>query len=195
MMVRASRIVFLLIGAAASGAASAHVGAHPDGGLATGLAHPFMGLDHLLAMVAAGVWAVQLGGRRLMIVPATFVAAMGAGALAGLYGILMPRVDSMVALSVLALGALVALSVRAGWQWAVLVVAVFALFHGHAHGTEMPNFSAPWLYFAGFLSATAVLHAIGVAAGAALKAHPGILRAGGVAIGLTGSWLLLTVWT
>ena len=195
MMIRAARFVFLLIGAAASGAASAHVGAHPDGGLATGLAHPFMGLDHLLAMVAVGIWAVQLGGRRLMIVPATFVVAMGAGALAGLYGVAMPQVESMVALSVLALGVLVALSVRARWQWAVVVVAVFALFHGHAHGTEMPDFSAPWLYFAGFLIATAVLHAIGVTAGAALKAHPGVLRTGGVAIGLAGSWLLLSVWT
>jgi len=194
-MIQGIRLFFGFLGLIAGGAASAHVGAHPDGGLATGLAHPFMGLDHFLAMVAVGVWAVQLGGRRLMIVPATFVVAMGAGALAGLYGVAMPQVESMVALSVLALGVLVALSVRAGWQWAVLVVAVFALFHGHAHGTEMPDFSAPWLYFAGFLSATAVLHAIGVAAGAALKAHPGILRAGGVAIGLTGSWLLLTVWT
>jgi urease accessory protein len=146
-------------------------------------------------MVAVGVWAVQLGGCRLMIVPATFVVAMGAGALAGLYGVAMPQVESMVALSVLALGVLVALSVRARWQWAVLVVAVFALFNGHAHGTEMPDFSAPWLYIAGFLIATAVLHAIGVTAGAALKAHPGVLRTGGVAIGLAGSWLLLSVWT
>jgi urease accessory protein len=71
------------------------------------------------------------------------------------------------------------------------VVAVFALFHGHAHGTEMPEFSGPWLYFAGFTLATAALHALGVAGGVALKTRPAILRAGGAAIGLTGAWLLL----
>jgi urease accessory protein len=171
----------------------AHVGAHPDGGLATGFAHPFIGLDHLLAMVAVGAWAVQLGGRQLLIVPAAFVAAMAAGALAGTYGVALPQVEGMVALSVLALGVLVALAVRARWHWAVPVVAVFALFHGHAHGAEMPDFSAPWQYFAGFTIATALLHAFGVAAGVALKTHPAVLRAGGAAIGLVGGWLLLSV--
>jgi len=176
---------------AASGTVSAHVGVHPDGVFATGLAHPFIGLDHLLAMVAVGVWAVQLGERQLLIVPATFVLSMVAGALLGKYGVALPQVESMVALSVLALGVLVALAMRARWYWAAPVVAVFALFHGHAHGTEMPEFSGPWLYFAGFTLATAALHALGVAGGVALKTRPAILRAGGAAIGLTGAWLLL----
>lgn len=174
-----------------SGAAFAHVGVHPDGGLAAGLAHPFMGLDHLLAMVAVGIWAAQLGGRYRLILPAAFVATMAAGAVAGTHGIALPQVESMVALSVLVLGLLVALAVSAKWYWPVALVALFALFHGHAHGGEMPAFSSPWLYFAGFLAATAALHAIGVAAGVALQARPGILRAGGTAIGLAGSWLLL----
>ena len=189
-MVREVRWFFGLLGFIASGAASAHIGAHPEGGLATGLAHPFMGLDHLLAMVAVGIWAAQLGGRHLLLLPATFVATMAAGAVAGTFGLPLPQVEGMVALSVLVLGLLVALALNTRWVWPVSLIALFALFHGHAHGTEMPEFSAPWLYFAGFTIATAALHAIGVAAGVALKTRPGILRAGGAAIGLAGSWLL-----
>jgi urease accessory protein len=163
-----------------------------DGGLASGFAHPFVGLDHLLAMVAVGVWAVQLGGRYRLLLPATFVAAMAAGAGAGLLGIPLPRVESLIALSVLVLGALVAASVRAGWQWPAALVALFALFHGHAHGAEMPVFSSPGLYFAGFLLATALLHAIGVVAATLLKERAAIVRFGGAAIGLAGSWLLVS---
>jgi urease accessory protein len=190
-MMQGMRLFIGLSGLIASGAAYAHTGAHPEGGFATGLAHPFMGLDHLLAMVAVGIWAVQLGGRHLLILPATFVAAMAAGAVAGAYGIALPQVESMVALSVLALGMLVALAVKTRWHWPISLIALFAMFHGHAHGTEMPDFSLPWLYFAGFMIATAALHALGVAAGAALKTHPGILRTGGVAVGVAGSWLLV----
>jgi len=191
-MVREVRWFFGLLGFIASGAASAHIGAHPEGGLATGLAHPFMGLDHLLAMVAVGIWAAQLGRRHLLLLPATFVATMAAGAVAGTYGLPLPQVEGMVALSVLVLGLLVALALNTRWALPVSLVALFALFHGHAHGTEMPEFSAPWLYFAGFTIATAALHAIGVAAGVALKTRPGILRASGAAIGLAGSWLLVS---
>ena len=190
-MVQEVRWFFGLLGFIASGAASAHIGAHPEGGLATGLAHPFMGLDHLLAMVAAGMWAAQCGRRYLLLLPATFVATMAAGAVAGTFGLPLPQVEGMVALSVLVLGLLVALALNTRWVWLVSLVALFALFHGHAHGTEMPEFSAPWLYFAGFTIATAALHAIGVAAGVALKTRPGILRAAGAAIGLAGSWLLI----
>jgi len=190
-MIRGIRMFVGLLGLIASGAALAHPGGHAEGGLAAGLAHPFMGLDHLLAMAAVGVWAVQLGGRYLLTLPATFVAAMAAGAAAGTYGLGLPQVGSVVALSVLALGMLVALAVKTQWHWPLSLIALFAMFHGHVHGTAMPEFSAPWLYFAGFLVTTAVLHAIGVAAGIALKAHPGILRVGGAAIGIAGSWLLL----
>jgi len=178
---------------AASGVALAHVGDHGGAGIASGLAHPFMGLDHLLAMVAVGVLAVQLGGRHLWALPATFVTAMAAGAAAGVYGIALPQVEGMVALSVLVLGMLVAISASAKWQWPVALVALFALFHGHAHGTEMPALTSPWLYFAGFLAATAILHGIGVTAGAALKARPAILRTGGIAVSLAGAWLLVAM--
>jgi urease accessory protein len=180
-----------LIGFIASGAALAHTGAHPGGGWVAGFVHPFAGLDHVLAMAAVGAWAAQAGGRCLVLIPATFVAAMAAGAAAA-HGVALPQVESMLALSVLALGLLVALAVKARSHWPVTLIALFAMFHGHAHGAEMPQFSSPTLYFAGFLAATSVLHALGVAAGVALKAHPGIQRAGGVALGLAGSWLLFT---
>jgi urease accessory protein len=185
------RLLIALSALLGSGAAYAHVGVHPDGGLATGLAHPFLGLDHLLAMVAVGVWAAQLGGRNRVTLPAAFVVAMAAGAAAGAGGVALPQVESVVALSVLVLGLLVALAAGPSRHWPVALVALFALFHGHAHGGEMPAFSSPGLYFAGFLTATAALHATGVAAGVALKAHPGFLRAGGAAIGLAGIGLLL----
>jgi urease accessory protein len=185
----------LLLGLAAVAAASAHAhtGVHADGGFLTGLAHPFIGLDHLLAMVAVGIWAVQLGGRSLLALPATFVSFMAIGAALGASGVALPQVEGMIALSVLALGIAVGLSAKLAWYWAVPAVAAFAVFHGHAHGAEMPDFGAPWLYFAGFLLATAVLHAGGVAAGVLLKTRPGILRLGGAAIGLVGAWLVVSL--
>lgn len=182
----------LLAGLLTSTAAMAHVGVHSAGGLTAGFVHPFIGLDHLLAMVAVGMWAVQLGKRYLLVVPAAFVATMSVGAAVGAYGMALPQVESVVALSVLVLGLLVALSLQAAWYWAALLVAAFALFHGHAHGAEMPGFAAPWQYFLGFTVATASLHALGMAGGIMLKKRPGILRAGGTAIGLIGFWLVLS---
>ena len=191
-MAQGVRLFFGCLGLLASGAACAHTGIHGDGGLITGFTHPFIGPDHLLAMVAVGLWAVQLGGRFLLALPATFVTFMAAGAALGAGGMSLPEVEGMVAFSVLALGIAVGLSARLAWYWAVPLVAAFALFHGHAHGAEMPDFAAPRQYFAGFLIATAALHAGGVAAGIGLKARPGILRLGGAAIGLAGAWLLLS---
>ena len=176
-----------------SASAWAHVGVHADGGFSTGFTHPFFGLDHLLAMIAVGIWAVQIGGRSLVALPAAFVTFMAVGAALGAAGVHLPQVEGMVAFSVLALGCAVGSSVRLAWYWAVPLVGAFALFHGHAHGTEMPDFSAPWQYFAGFAIATAALHALGVAAGVLLKSRPAILRAGGAAIGLAGGWLVVTL--
>jgi len=192
-MYRLVRFIAALAGFLASSAAMAHTGVHADHGFLAGISHPFVGLDHLLAMVAVGVWAVQLGRRYLLIVPAAFVATMAVGAAIGAYGAALPQVESMVAFSVLVLGLLVALALQAAWYWAVLLVAAFAVFHGHAHGAEMPEFSQPWRYFTGFLMATAALHALGVSAGALLKRHPAVLRLSGAAIGLTGAWLVLSI--
>jgi urease accessory protein len=187
-----SRFIFVLAGLVASGAVSAHTGIHSSGGFAAGFTHPFMGLDHLLAMVAVGMWAVQLGGRYLLVVPAVFVASMAVGATLGTASVAVPQVEGVAALSVLVLGLLVALSTRAAWYWAIPLIAAFALFHGQMHGAEMPAFAARWQYFAGVLIATATLHALGVGSGAALKEHTGLLRIGGAAISLFGGWLLLS---
>ncbi len=178
------------MGLAAGGAALAHTGSHPGGEWMAAFAHPFLGLDHVLAMVAVGIWAAQLGGRGRLLLPAAFVAAMAAGAAAGAHGHALPLVENVIALSVLVLGILVAAATGARWHVPLGLVALFALFHGQSHGTEMPAFSAAWL--AGLTAATAVLHALGVAVGTVLKARPGILRAGGAAIGVAGGWLLFT---
>jgi len=191
-MHRSHRLLLTLLGLLASAAASAHTGIHSGGDFAIGFTHPFIGLDHLLAMVAVGMWAVQLGGSHLLAIPAIFVSSMAVGASIGASGVPLPQVEAGVALSVLVLGMLVALSLRAAGYWAALLVAAFALFHGHAHGSEMPAFSEPWRYFTGFVIATASLHALGVTAGTVLKNRPAILRIGGAAIGLFGGWLLLS---
>jgi urease accessory protein len=158
-----------------------------------GLAHPFLGLDHLLAMVAVGIWAVQTGGRSLLGLPAAFVTFMAVGAMLGAAGVSLPQVEGMIAFSVLALGCAVGLAARLAWYWAILLVAAFALFHGHAHGVDMPAFATPWRYFIGFAVATASLHALGVCVASALRKHPALVQAGGAAIGLAGGWLVASL--
>ena len=140
----------------------AHTGVGPTDGLIHGLAHPVLGADHLLAMVAVGVWATQLGGRAILALPAAFVATMAIGAVAGAAGLGLPGVEAGILLSVLALGALAAAATRLPIVLAMAVVAIFALFHGHAHGTEMPATIAGWAYGMGFVTATAALHAAGI---------------------------------
>jgi len=192
-MSKGVRVVLAILGLAASGAAQAHTGLHADGSFLAGVAHPFVGLDHLLAMVAVGAWAAQIGGRRMLALPGTFVAAMVAGAVLGAAGLAMPLVDAAIALSVVALGAILAFRPRSAWYWAVPLVGALGLVHGQAHGAEMPVVAAPWLYFAGFTAATAVLHALGVGGGTLLRSHSVLLRAGGAAVGLAGLWLIAAI--
>jgi urease accessory protein len=124
-----------------------------------------LGLDHLLAMLAIGLWAVQLGGRAVWIVPAAFVSVMALGGALGMTGANIPLVEQGILASVLILGLLVAAAVRLPLVASVAVVALFSLFHGFAHGAEMPASSQGLLYGAGFALATALLHASGIAAG------------------------------
>lgn len=146
-----------------AGTASAHTGDHAVVGFVSGVTHPFAGLDHLLAMLAIGLWAAQQGGRALWAVPAAFVAAMGLGGLTAWSGGALPQVETAIALSVLVLGLLIATR----RQWAVpvgmAIAAGFALFHGYAHGLEMPQAASPALYALGFVLATATLHGLGIA--------------------------------
>jgi urease accessory protein len=146
-----------------AGTAAAHPG-HAAAGFAGGLAHPFMGLDHLLAMVAVGLWAAQQGGRALWAVPAAFVAAMIAGGVLAWVGLALPHVETGIAVSVLGLGLLIVTQRRAPPAAGMAIAAVFALFHGYAHGLEMPQIASPVPYAAGFVMATLGLHAAGIAA-------------------------------
>jgi urease accessory protein len=163
--------------------------AHPGHGAATGgigwgLAHPFTGLDHILAMLAVGLWAVQLGKRALWVLPLTFATAMAAGAALGMGGVKMPFVEPAILSSAIGLGALVAFATRLPLGASAALVAITALFHGQAHGSEMPANASGLLTAAGFVLATAVLHTAGVAAGLTLRriAQQRVIRAAGVAI-------------
>ncbi len=144
--------------------ALAHTGAHTSG-FAHGFAHPISGLDHVLAMVMVGLFAYQLGGRALWIVPLAFVSAMSVGGALGLAGIGVPFIEIGIALSVIVLGALVASNARTPVIAAVAVVGFFAIFHGYAHGAEMPANAAALTYAIAFLIATALLHLTGAALG------------------------------
>lgn len=164
-----------------------------DGGIFAGLLHPILGLDHLLAMVAVGLLSAQLGGRALWTVPATFVSVMALGGVLGIAGVPLPFVELGIALSVVALG--IALVVRRNMPMgiAMLFVGVFALFHGHAHGTELPAISETMIdvlaYVFGFLVATAGLHLIGALVGQIAAGRPNwatVMRVSGAAITVLG---------
>jgi urease accessory protein len=130
-----------------------------------GFSHPVSGLDHVLAMVMVGVLAWQLGGRALWLVPASFVGVMAAGGVLGVAGAGVPFVELGIAVSVVALGAMVALGIKAPVAIAMGVVGLFAIFHGHAHGAEMPEDAGGIAYAAGFMIATALLHLAGIGLG------------------------------
>jgi urease accessory protein len=170
--------------------ALAHPG-HDHAGVMSGIAHPVFGLDHLLAMLAVGLWASQQTGRARWALPLTFVATMLFGGLLGFTGLQLPLMETGIAGSVLALGLLVALAVRLPVAVATGLTALFALSHGVAHGLELPALSSPWGYAAGFVAATAALHGIGYAVARNLPqvAAP-LVRIAGAASALAGAWLL-----
>ncbi len=180
----------LCLGAALPQAAAAHgFGAHAAG-FAEGFAHPFLGLDHLLAMLGVGLWASQLGGAALWRLPLAFLAVMAGAALWASAGLDAALVDTLVAGSVLALGLVVACAARLPGFCSVLAVAGFALFHGYAHGLEMPAAASPWNYGAGFLLATASLHLAGLVLGGEARRHRAWVRLGGAALAVGGAALL-----
>jgi len=150
-------------------AALAHTGVGATSGFAAGFSHPLAGLDHMLAMIAVGMWAAQLGGRALWLVPMSFVLTMMLGGALGMAHIHLPLVEQGIMVSVLVLGVMVAAAFRLSAPAGALLVAVFAVFHGHAHGTEMPMTAAGLSYGAGFALATAMLHVTGIGFGTALQ--------------------------
>lgn len=154
--------------AAATAPAHAHVGVGAASSFHAGFTHPLSGLDHLTAMVAVGLWAALKGGRAVWAWPAAFVIVMLAGAGLGMDHVPIPFVEPGILASVVALGLLVALAVDLPVSAGVAIIGLFALLHGHAHGTEVPDNSAGLDYMAGFVLATALLHGAGVAAGLGL---------------------------
>ena len=144
---------------------SPHTGVGDTSGFVHGFGHPISGLDHILAMLMVGVFAWQLGGRALWLVPISFVGIMAVGAMLGVAGIGVLFVEIGIALSVVVLGAIVAFGVNAPVAAAMGLVGLFAIFHGHAHGAEIPDDAGGVTYAAGFMIATAILHLAGISVG------------------------------
>jgi urease accessory protein len=191
------KFLLTLLLLSASGAAFAHPG-HNVSGLAAGLAHPFSGLDHLLAMVAVGLWAAQSsgssqgGGRKIWLLPAAFMTALTIGAGLAMQWQSLPLVEAGIAASVLALGLLVALSLQLPAILSVAVTALFGLLHGYAHGLELPQSAAPFEYALGFLAATATLHLSGIAIGVITRQRYAMLaKMMGIVIATGGAYLLI----
>jgi len=189
--------VFLITLCAAT-AAEAHTGIGGSAGLAQGFAHPFGGLDHLLAMAGVGLLAAFLGGRARWLVPGAFLAMMAVGGTLGVAGLGLPFVEAGIALSVVVIGGAVAFGRSLPLALAVALAGCFAVFHGHAHGSEMPLAASGLAYGLGFLAATALLHGAGLALGLGLDHVAGaaghkLARLGGAAVGLSGLAILTGV--
>lgn len=146
-------------------AALAHTGVGDTSGFMHGFMHPLGGLDHQLAMTLVGIFAYQLGGRALWLVPLTFIGVTALGGFLGVAGIPVPFIELGIALSGIALGAIVAFGVKVPVAAAIGIVGLFAIFHGHAHGSEMPMDASCLEYGFGFMLATALLHAVGIGIG------------------------------
>jgi urease accessory protein len=173
--------------------ALAHTGAGVAVGLESGFLHPITGLDHLVAMVAVGLWGAQLGNPAIWMLPITFPLVMALGGLLGVSGVYLPLTEPVVALSGIALGLLIALHARAPIWLAALLVGIFAIFHGYAHGRELPEAASPTAYAVGFVTATGLLHLCGIVIGLLVIWPVGarVVRACGAAIGCVGAYFLL----
>lgn len=170
--------------------ASAHQAKGLDGGFGAGLLHPLTGPDHLLAMVAVGIWGAILGRPLLFALPIVFPVIMAIAGVAAMAGMPLPPVEYGIAASVTVLGLAIALDWSPPPWVAIAIVAIFALFHGHAHGTELPSMADPVAYSAGFVTATGALHLTGIGIGAVDTRKGGrtALRVIGAAIALAGLW-------
>ena len=160
----------------------------------SGFLHPLSGFDHLLAMVSVGLWGAFLGRPLIIALPVIFPTVMAIGGVMGIAGMPLPPVELGIALSVLVLGAMVAGKVRAPVWLASLIVAVFAVFHGYAHGKELPSAADPVGYSAGFVFATGLLHVVGIGIGV-IADRPGgaaVVRGLGVLVMVAGTWFLWT---
>ena len=169
-------------------AALAHEQTGAAAGFLTGLGHPVSGLDHVLAMIAVGLWGAQLGAPAIWVLPVTFPMVMAVGAFLGLVGVPLPGAEIGIGLSALLLGAMVAAEARPKIAIAAILVGFFAIFHGHAHGVELPPGQSGLTYSIGFVMATGCLHGVGIAIGLVHRWHWGrwLLRAAGALVALAG---------
>jgi urease accessory protein len=171
---------------AAAGPALAHEGGLAAGGFGTGFLHPLLGLDHVAAMVAVGLWGAFLGAPAIWVLPVAFPLVMALGGALGVMGVALPAVETGIAASAIVIGVAVALAFRPPIWIAAVIVAFFAIFHGHAHGTEMPGSLSPLAYAAGFVIGTGFLHLAGIALGLLTRSRPGMLAVramgGGIAV-------------
>ena len=161
----------------------------PLGGFLSGLVHPVLGYDHLLAMLSVGILSAQIGGRAIWTVPATFVTVMALGGILGFINIGLRSTELGIAASLVILGSIIAAERKLPVRLAMVGVGFFAIFHGYAHGSEMPQTAEPVAYAAGFLTGTALIHIAGVVIGDIARHYqrgPSVLRVGGLLIAITG---------
>ena len=185
-------LTIMFLGAEVAAHAGPHIGAGAQSGVMRGFWHPMMGLDHLIAMIAVGLWAASIGGRAIWVLPMVFPLVMALGAAMGMMGIALPMVETGIALSGLVLGVIVALTLTAPIGVAAAVVGGFALFHGHAHGTELPGTVGALGYGAGFVTGTALLHMVGIVLATLMRGGLGAraLQGTGASIALAGGAFL-----
>ena len=178
-----------------AGAAHGHTGEGVQGGLISGFTHPLFGWDHVVAMVAVGLWGAFLGRPAIWLLPVVFPLVMAFGGALGVVGVPLPAVEAGIALSGVILGLLVAFGARAPLWVAAIIVGVFAVFHGHAHGTELPDSASPYAYALGFVVATGLLHLAGIAFGNLTNRPWGTyaVRAAGAVIAAVGAAFLAGV--
>ena len=173
----------------------AHTGEGINTGFASGFWHPIMGWDHVVAMVAVGLWGAFLGAPAIWILPVVFPLVMAMGGALGIAGVPVPAVETGIALSGVVLGLLIVFAVKAPLWIAAVIVGIFAIFHGHAHGTEFPTEFNAYGYAVGFVIATGLLHLIGIAFGFLTKLDFGaiLVRLGGAIIAFVGAGYLMGV--
>jgi urease accessory protein len=172
----------------------AHIQAGEAAGFLSGVHHPISGWDHVLAMVAVGLWGAQLGAPAMWLLPITFPMVMALGAMMGLLGLPLPGVEIGIALSAIVLGAMVLTEKRPPLWVAACIVGFFAIFHGHAHGTELPEGQSGLLYSAGFVMATGCLHGVGIAIGLIHRWSTGriLLRVAGGTVAVAGVYFFIS---
>jgi urease accessory protein len=185
------------LGALSPSPAFAHADTGIGVGLLSGLTHPLTGIDHVLAMVAVGIWGTQLGRPAIWLLPVAFPIVMSLGGVSGIRGVPLPGVEIGIAGSALVLGLMIVLSARVPIGVAAGLVGTFAVFHGHAHGAEIPRAADPLAFGVGFVLITGLLHAAGIGIGVIERWPVGsaVLRGIGTIIGAVGVYLLVGLAT